>query len=67
MLNPDLYREMLKAEKQSKDPTLLSVRNLKERHGYSELRLQRIQKRTEEMTKELEIKQEEMIKQNRTA
>ena len=54
MLNPELYKEMQKADKQSKDPVLLSVRNLKERHGYQELRMQRIQKRTEEMTKELE-------------
>jgi hypothetical protein len=38
------------------------VRNLRERHGYQELRLQRIQKRTEEMTKELEQKQEEALK-----
>jgi hypothetical protein len=41
---------------------LLSVRNLRERHSYQELRLQRIQKRTEEMTKELEQKQEEALK-----
>jgi hypothetical protein len=56
MLNPELFKEIQKAEKQSKDPVLLSVRNLKERHGYQELRLQRIQKRTEEMTKDLEHK-----------
>lgn len=62
MLNPELFKEMQKAEKQSKDPVLLSVRNLRERHGYQELRLQRIQKRTEEMTKELEQKQEEALK-----
>lgn len=67
MLNPELYKEMQKADKQSKDPVLLSVRNLKERHGYQELRLQRIQKRTEEMTKELEQKKEEQDKQNRLA
>lgn len=62
MLNPELFKEMQKAEKQSKDPVLLSVRNLRERHSYQELRLQRIQKRTEEMTKELEQKQEEALK-----
>lgn len=39
MLNPELFKEMQKAEKSSKDPVLLSVRNLKERHGYQELRL----------------------------
>jgi hypothetical protein len=39
MLNPELYKAMQKQEKQSKDPFLLSVRNLKERHGYQELRL----------------------------
>jgi hypothetical protein len=43
------------------------VRNLKERHGYQELRLQRIQKRTEEMTKDLEHKQEENQKQAKLA
>lgn len=67
MLNPELYKEMQKAEKQSKDPVLLSVRNLKERHGYQELRMQRIQKRTEEMTRELEHKKEEQEKEKRLA
>jgi hypothetical protein len=45
-----------------KDPIFLSVRNLKDRHSYQEVRVQRIHKRTEEMTKELETKQEEAIK-----
>ena len=62
MLNPELYKAMQKEAKQSKDPVLLSVRNLKERHGYQELRMQRIAKRTEEMTRELEHRQEEANK-----
>lgn len=41
------------------DPTFLSLKNLKERYSYHELRQQRIQKRTEELTKELEQKNEE--------
>lgn len=65
MLNPELFKEMQKAELQMKDPVFLSVRNLKERHSYQEMRVQRIHKRTEEMTKELEIKQEELIKRNK--
>ena len=54
MLNPELYKEMEKQEKEMKDPIYLSVRNLKERYGYHEIRAQRIAKRTEELTKELE-------------
>jgi hypothetical protein len=34
MLNPELFKEMEKAERQMKDPIFLSVRNLKERHSY---------------------------------
>ena len=37
----------------------MSLRNLRERHSYQEMRVQRIQKRTEEMTRDLEVKQEE--------
>jgi len=58
-LNPELYKEYAKSQKQVMDPTFLSIRNLKERYGYHEMRLQRIQKRTEEVTKELEQKNEE--------
>jgi hypothetical protein len=38
---------------------MLSVKNIKERHGYYEMRVQRIQKRTEELTKELGVKNDE--------
>ena len=42
MLNPELYKEIEKQEKQMKDPIFVSVRNLKERYGYHEMRVQRI-------------------------
>jgi hypothetical protein len=42
MLNPELYKEMEKQEKQMKDPTFLSVRNIKERYSYHEIRIGRI-------------------------
>ena len=48
-----------------KDPIFLSVRNLKERYGYHEIRATRIAKRTEELTKELEHKNEEMLKKKK--
>lgn len=38
MLNPELYKEMQRAERQTKDPIFISVRNLKERHSYQEMR-----------------------------
>lgn len=47
------------------DPAFQSIKNLKERYGYHEMRLQRIQKRTEEVTKELEQKNEEQIMKTR--
>ena len=59
MLNPELYKQMQKQEKQMKDPIFVSVRNLKERHSYQEIRQARIAKRTLEQTKLLEIRQEE--------
>ena len=34
MLNPELYKEMQRAERQTKDPIFISQRNLKERHSY---------------------------------
>ena len=48
-----------------KDPIFVSIRNLKERYGYHEIRAQRIAKRTEELTKELEAKNEEMLKKKK--
>ena len=65
MLNPELFKEMEKQEKQMKDPIFVSIRNLKERYGYHEIRAQRIAKRTEELTKELEAKNEEMLKKKK--
>ena len=38
MLNPELYKEMEKQEKQMKDPIFVSMRNLRERYGYHEIR-----------------------------
>lgn len=67
MLNPELYKEMQRAERQTKDPIFISVRNLKERHSYQEMRQQRITKRTEEMTKDLEVQQEEKVKRMKLA
>lgn len=48
-----------------KDPIFTSVQHLKERYGYHEMRQQRIQKRTEEVAKELEAKNDEQILKNR--
>ncbi len=42
MLNPELYKEMEKQDKQMKDPTFMSVRNIKERYSYHEIRIGRI-------------------------
>lgn len=41
------------------------MKNLKERYSYHEMRQQRIQKRTEELTRELEQKNEEQIMKNK--
>jgi len=65
MLNPELFKEIEKQEKQMKDPIFVSVRNLKERYGYHEMRVQRIQRRTYELTKELETKNEEMLRRKK--
>lgn len=48
-----------------KDPIFVSVRNLKERYGYHEMRVQRIQRRTYELTKELEAKNEENLRRKK--
>ena len=65
MLNPELYKEIEKQERAMKDPALLSVRNIKERYSYHEIRIGRIQKRTDELTKDLEFKNNEMLKQTK--
>ena len=64
-LNPELYKEQANSKKQVVDPQMLSVKNIKERHGYYEMRVQRIQKRTEELTKELGVKNDEQILKTR--
>jgi len=43
------------------DPIFTSVQHLKERYSYHEMRVQRIQKRTEEVTRELEAKRDAEI------
>jgi len=48
-----------------KDPIYESIQHLKERYGYHEMREQRIQKRTQELTKELEAKNEQDILKTR--
>jgi hypothetical protein len=65
MLNPALYAEMEKNEKQSKDPIFVSVRNIKERYSYHEIRVTRISTRSDEVTKELEALNEEKKKKKR--
>lgn len=50
---------MARQDKQVQDPLFSSVKHLKERYSYHELRLQRIAKRTEEVTRELEQKRDE--------
>ena len=47
------------------DPIFTSVQHLKERYSYHEMRVQRIQKRTEEVTRELEAKRDAEIAANK--
>ena len=65
LLNPDLYKENLKKAKIVKDNAFESLKHIKERYNYHELRAQRAQKRTEEIAKELEAKREEEILRNK--
>ena len=60
-LNPELYKEIAKQQRQVQDPIFTSVQHLKERYSYHEMRVQRIQKRTEEVTRELEAKRDAEI------
>ena len=60
-MNPELYKEIAKQQRQVQDPIFASVQNLKERYSYHEMRVQRIQKRTEEVTRELEAKRDAEI------
>lgn len=48
-----------------KDPIYQSVQHIKERYDYHEMRVQRIQKRTEEVARELETLNNEQILKNR--
>jgi len=64
-LNPELYKEMFKQDIGMKDPAFESIQHIRERHGYHEMREQRIQRRMQEMTKELEFKNEENILKTR--
>jgi len=65
ILNPELYKENVKKAKVVKDSTFESLKHIKERYGYHELRAQRAQKRSEEIQKELEAKRDEEIMKKR--
>lgn len=65
LLNPELYKENLRKAKIVKNTTFESLKHIKERYSYHELRAQRAQKRTEEIGKELEAKREEEILKKR--
>ena len=65
LLNPELYKENLKKAKVVKDYTFESLKHIKERYSYHELRAQRAQKRSEEIQKELESKREEEMLRKR--
>lgn len=65
LLNPQLYKEMSKADRQVKDPIATSLKNIKERHTYLENRQQRIDKRNSEIARDLKAREDEKIKQGR--
>jgi hypothetical protein len=65
LLNPELYKENIKKSKVVKDYTFESLKHIKERYSYHELRAQRAQKRSDEIQKELEAKREEEIMKKR--
>lgn len=65
LLNPQLYKEMEKEERGMKDPIFGSLKNIKERHTYQENRQQRIDKRNTEIARELKIREEERVRQNK--
>ena len=64
-LIPELYKEMAKQQRQFHDPIFTSVQLMKERYSYHEMLVQRIQKRTEEVTKELKARREAEIAANK--
>ena len=65
LLNPELYKENLRKAKIVKNATFESLKHIKERYSYHELRAQRAQKRAEEIGKELELKREEEMMKKR--
>jgi hypothetical protein len=66
ILNPELYKENMKRQKVVKDCAFESLKHIKERYGYHELRAHRAQKRSEEIQKELETqREEEMLKKRK--
>ena len=62
LLNPELYKEMSKPDRLVKDPIFMSLKNIKERHTYLENRQQRIDKRNNEIARELKFRQEEQVR-----
>lgn len=62
LLNPELYKEMEKKQRQMRDPIYQSLKNIKERHTYLENRQQRIDKRNAEIARELEERNQEKIR-----
>ena len=67
LLNPELYKEMAKKDRQVRDPIYHSLKNIKERHTYLENRQQRIDKRNAEIAQELKEKNEEKIRLQKLA
>lgn len=66
LLNPELYKENIRKAKIVKNNAFESLKHIKERYTYHELRIQRAQKRSEEIGKELEMKrEEEMLKKRK--
>ena len=67
LLNPQLYKEMAKKDRQVRDPMFVSLKNIKERHTYLENRQMRIDKRKNEIDKELKERQEEVIRMQKAS
>jgi len=63
VLNPALYKEMARKGTRIVDPIMNSLKNIKERHTYLENRQQRIDKRNNEIAKELKEREEEAVRQ----
>ena len=67
LLNPELYKEIQKKAAKVHDPAFQSLKNIKERHLYVENRQQRIDKRNNEIARELKEKEEEKVRANKLA